>query len=149
MSGGTHDWTDTHPRGARARLIRQALVVAFTSIGSLLALAALSYVCTRESDVVARLGGDELVVAAMVRDEDAAGAFDGRLRELVRAHNARGARPFRVSLSVGSALWRAQDGKDLEAVVQEADAAMYAQERARRSAVTTSGEAIVRPRPKA
>ncbi|AKF04504.1 diguanylate cyclase/phosphodiesterase (GGDEF & EAL domains) with PAS/PAC sensor(s) [Sandaracinus amylolyticus] len=110
---------------------------------------ALLRACARDTDVVARLGGDELVVAAMVRDEDAAGAFDRRLRELVRAHNAREERPFRVSLSVGSALWRARDGKDLEAMVQEADAAMYAQKRARRSAVTTSGEAIVRTRPKA
>jgi diguanylate cyclase (GGDEF)-like protein/PAS domain S-box-containing protein len=99
---------------------------------------------TRESDVVARLGGDELVVLGVVRDADGARIFEQRLRERIREHNTAADRPYRVSLSIGAAVWLPDQERSLDDLLKEADAAMYAQKRASRSAVTMSGEDVVR-----
>jgi diguanylate cyclase (GGDEF)-like protein/PAS domain S-box-containing protein len=103
---------------------------------------------TRGSDVVARLGGDELVVFGLVRDEDAARTFETRLRDAIRTHNERGERAYRVSISIGTARWDPDDPKSIEALLKDADTAMYAQKRLLKRGATPSGHMIVPPRRK-
>lgn len=84
----------------------------------------------RERDVVARLGGDEFVVFAPDAGLGRAEALQRRLRTIVDAHNAAtGEKPFRLSVSVGAAAYDPARPRDLEALLEEADALMYEQKR--------------------
>jgi diguanylate cyclase (GGDEF)-like protein len=84
----------------------------------------------RERDVVARLGGDEFVVFAPDAGPERAGALRRRLRTMVDAHNvATGEKPFRLSVSLGAAAYDPARPRDLEALLDEADALMYEQKR--------------------
>lgn len=100
----------------------------------------------RESDLVARLGGDEFAVLGVVPDASSAEAFARRLDERVRAHNIREDRAYRVSISLGTALFRPGEHTGLDELRAEADAAMYRNKKTRRGeGVTASGEMLVRP----
>jgi diguanylate cyclase (GGDEF)-like protein len=99
----------------------------------------------RDADLVARVGGDEFVVLGVVKDEVGATAFAQRLRERLDAHNASADRAYRVSLSVGTAVFTPGQSTTLDALRAEADAAMYKQKKGRRGdRLTASGETILR-----
>jgi diguanylate cyclase (GGDEF)-like protein len=92
----------------------------------LIAIARLIESHVREGDLVARQGGDEFVVALRgVRDADAAANVASKLvRQLAAPFRVDG-KMVSVSASVGVALYPA-DGADVQAIIQSADAAMYA-----------------------
>ncbi|MDQ2953189.1 MAG: GGDEF domain-containing protein [Chloroflexota bacterium] len=92
---------------------------------ALRAVAAQLRVAVRESDTVARLGGDEF--ALVLRSADVALARDALRRIVVSVETA-----AQVRMSVGSAAFPA-DGRDAEALLAHADAAMYAAKKARRA----------------
>ncbi len=73
--------------------------------------------CVRSEDTVGRLGGDEFAVVAEVADRD----FDRLLRKLRRV-----ADDFEPTLSVSIGAVVANDHDDVEALLQRADQAMYA-----------------------
>lgn len=82
--------------------------------------------CVRKSDCVARFGGDEFVVLLDCLEEAADGEsiarkISGALQETanVRGHECR------MTASIGVALWP-EDGADAEALMRNADVAMYA-----------------------
>jgi diguanylate cyclase (GGDEF)-like protein/PAS domain S-box-containing protein len=78
----------------------------------------------RDSDIVARLGGDEFVV--VLTDVEAAGAqqvADKILRSLATAYNV-GAHRLHSTPSLGIAMFP-QDGDSVEALMKNADTAMY------------------------
>jgi diguanylate cyclase (GGDEF)-like protein/PAS domain S-box-containing protein len=80
----------------------------------------------REHDTVSRLGGDEFVVV-LTRVADVAEVehiIEQRLIPLVREPHRIGASELNVSCSVGIALYP-QDGKDVDHLMRNADAAMY------------------------
>ena len=88
--------------------------------------------CVNPGDTVARLGGDEFVI--LVRHggspEDAQRVADNvleRMREPVWID----ARPLQIAPSIGMALFP-RDGETVEALLKNADAAMYAAKRAGR-----------------
>ncbi|HTU64007.1 MAG TPA: sensor domain-containing diguanylate cyclase, partial [Polyangiales bacterium] len=83
----------------------------------------------RASDIVARLGGDEFVVLAIDANAERADAARQRTRAAVDAWNARGAAPFQLSLSLGTA--QHEPGETIEDLLTRADAEMYQQKRAR------------------
>jgi diguanylate cyclase (GGDEF)-like protein/PAS domain S-box-containing protein len=86
-----------------------------------------------DADVIARLGGDEFVVFALdvaARDLD---RLRRKLRELSDEQVARHARPYRLSMSVGAAFMPGT-AASIAQLLDEADAAMYAQKNARRLA---------------
>ncbi len=81
----------------------------------------------RKSDVLARVGGDEFCA---LLTETTAGAVEiaiARLYGVLGGHNARGHRPYRLSVSVGRASWQGPGACDFEALVRQADQSMYAQ----------------------
>lgn len=103
--------------------------------GALRALAHVLRGTFRDADVLARLGGDEFVVLAHSADPDTAEALTARLQANVARHNAAtGERPFRLSVSCGSAFYDGRHPRGLDEVLAEADARMYEQKRIRQSA---------------
>ena len=86
----------------------------------------------RESDIVARLGGDEFAILAADCDAEGAATMRGRIDQNVEASN-QGTRPyaFRLSVSVGTAVFDPLAPRELDALLEAADQAMYEQKRAR------------------
>ena len=89
----------------------------------------------RHSDVVARLGGDEFVVLAVEAATDTDQALLQRLQRQLDAFNAESALPYELSLSAGIAAYDAASPLGLEEMLAEADLALYARKRGRRSAL--------------
>lgn len=86
----------------------------------------------RPLDVSARLGGDEFVVLAVGEEPEAGGM--GRIVENLAAANATGGFSYDLSLSVGFVVIRPDGPTNLDEVIAEADARMYASKRARKVA---------------
>ena len=113
---------------------------------ALVATAALLRSVLRDSDVVARLGGDEF--AALACDCDAAGieVLKHRLQAAIEAFNERNPEPFRLSISVGGALYDPHRPVTLETLMEVADAKMYEEKRGRsRSDGPSSSDEIEAP----
>jgi diguanylate cyclase (GGDEF)-like protein len=92
----------------------------------------------RASDLIARIGGDEFCVL-LSRDT----AMDGgqileRLERAVAKRNDEPGRRYRLAFSVGVAFFDPSDPVEVERLLEEADAAMYEQKRAKRA-----GHAVV------
>ncbi|HET8541935.1 MAG TPA: diguanylate cyclase [Anaeromyxobacter sp.] len=90
----------------------------------------------RKVDLVARYGGEEFAVMLARADRDAALAAAEALRAAVEAANVpHGASEAgRVTISIGIGVFP-EDGRDLGALIDAADAALYAAKRAGRNAV--------------
>jgi diguanylate cyclase (GGDEF)-like protein len=90
----------------------------------------------RKVDLVARYGGEEFAVVLPRADRAAALAAGEKLRAAVAeaAIPHDGVGPGHVTISVGVAVWP-EDGADLGALIDGADAALYAAKRAGRDAV--------------
>jgi diguanylate cyclase (GGDEF)-like protein len=84
-------------------------------------------------DLISRLGGDEFVVLTVNGDVDRAAVLEARVRSAVAEFNARGLRPYRLSISVGSAALDTGSPVPLEDLLAQADERMYEQKRERRS----------------
>lgn len=89
--------------------------------------------CVRRDDVVARLGGDEFVVLLerLSRIEDAASIAETIVANMQQEVNVGGS-PLRVTASIGIAVYP-QDGDSAEALLKNADAAMYEAKQAGRN----------------
>ena len=92
----------------------------------------------RDTDVVARYGGEEFAVVMPETDLRGALVIAERLREAVAARSFQTELgPVRVTLSVGLAA-SPQDGTEMDALVQLADACLYRAKREGRNRVVTS-----------
>lgn len=86
----------------------------------------------RASDLAGRIGGDEFCVLLMGDpDLDADRAVE-RMRATTVAHNARPARDFRVSLSIGLSALAPGRSVTLEELIDAADEGMYEDKRGKR-----------------
>lgn len=92
----------------------------------------------RESDVLARLGGDEFVAFALDFTAPHLEGLRVRVRALADEQTKERRRPYRLSMSVGAAYSQAGSRKPLPDLLEEADAAMYRQKRARHAAGNVS-----------
>jgi diguanylate cyclase (GGDEF)-like protein/PAS domain S-box-containing protein len=99
----------------------------------------------RNSDILARLGGDEFVVLAAMGPEESAESLTTRLQEKFSASNARGNRPYNLSVSVGLAHFDDEESHSIEELMARADGAMYEDKRTKRSRVSFPPQSI-RPR---
>jgi diguanylate cyclase (GGDEF)-like protein len=86
----------------------------------------------RDSDVIARLGGDEFAILAVSNTTDSGSVMLARLEENVLAFNLREKLPYRLSASVGVIRIETDKVTSIEAVLQEADQAMYEEKRRRK-----------------
>ena len=114
---------DTHGHTEGSRLIADAA----DAIRSVL----------RPSDLAARLGGDEFCLLLMGGDPTVE-LLESRLGDAVEQRNATSSRPSRLSVSLGAATSRSGDRRSLDDLVQEADARMYEQKRAKHAERPTS-----------
>ena len=85
----------------------------------------------RSSDILARIGGDEFAALVLETAEGSAQALVGRVREKLLQLNVMSERPYPISLSIGVTVRPAGTRAGLEALLAEADAAMYEQKKSR------------------
>lgn len=93
---------------------------------ALIAFAELLRTALRESDVIGRLGGDEFV--ALLTDADAVHTADiiGRMQDALDAVNREQQRGYDIRFSVGVTEYNSARHPAFDALLAEADAAMYA-----------------------
>lgn len=83
----------------------------------------------RDSDIVARLGGDEFVVLATDVAHGTAPLIVERLRQELASRNQRDGFPYRLSFSVGVAVFDPTRPPEIEELLATADAMLYEQKR--------------------
>lgn len=88
----------------------------------------------RKADVLGRLGGDEFVVLLAEGTSDGADRALERLRTNVDAFNREAARPYRLSVSVGLSWYDPAAPAPVDALIEQADRAMYVEKLAKRKA---------------
>jgi len=82
----------------------------------------------RESDIIAQIGGDEFVVLSESTEENGEIVLT-RLDENIKDHNAKGARRYTLSISVGTTQFDPKYPISIDELLSKADALMYAQKR--------------------
>jgi len=82
--------------------------------------------CVRNSDTVARLGGDEfiIVIPAVIQVEDIAKVAEKIIYAMEKPFEIEGAHKIHVSTSIGISLYPT-DGQNVDALLKNADTAMY------------------------
>jgi diguanylate cyclase (GGDEF)-like protein/PAS domain S-box-containing protein len=86
----------------------------------------------RESDILARIGGDEFAVLAVGASEEDTDIVIARLKANLKTQNAKEGRRYRLSISIGSARYRAEFPSSLEKLMAEADALMLERKRGKK-----------------
>jgi diguanylate cyclase (GGDEF)-like protein/PAS domain S-box-containing protein len=88
----------------------------------------------RDSDLCGRLGGDEFVALAVNCLDPTGAVLLRRLDERLAHHNAREGRAFQLSMGRGVARFDPSNPKSLQQLLDEADARLYEDKRARKAA---------------
>lgn len=88
----------------------------------------------RTSDVTARVGGDEFVVLTTVAQGDEAEGVVARLKANIESFNENNPRPYKLSVSFGTAELDPEGEIDLIDLLNRADCRMYEHKRNRRLA---------------
>lgn len=94
----------------------------------------------RSSDVVGRLGGDEFAVFATDATADGVARTVERLRRELHEYNQASRRGYDIKFSYGSVAYDPDRHDDISDLIEEADAAMFAEKRERQ---TAGGQASV------
>lgn len=87
----------------------------------------------RTSDLIARLGGDEFIVLALNAPAAGVQKMKTRLKSNLDRHNSQN-RYYQLSLSIGIAQFDPNHETSLEAMIVEADKALYENKRKKRLA---------------
>jgi diguanylate cyclase (GGDEF)-like protein len=83
----------------------------------------------RGGNLIARLGGDEFAVLASHESTGELKVLGARLQGEIDALNASRRRPYRLSASVGAAIYEHGDSGSFEELISRADSLMYEQKR--------------------
>jgi two-component system cell cycle response regulator len=81
----------------------------------------------RSSDIIARLGGDEFVVLALETSHTNVDILSTRLQKNIDIYNARENRPYKLSVSIGTAYYDPESSCSIDELVTRADKLMYEQ----------------------
>lgn len=87
----------------------------------------------RSSDVLARLGGDEFTALAAVEPDGGISSLVSRIHEKFDKHNALRVSPYKLSISIGIALFDCEKSQSMEELMSQADAAMYENKRSKKA----------------
>ncbi|HJN17251.1 MAG TPA: GGDEF domain-containing response regulator [Armatimonadota bacterium] len=85
----------------------------------------------RDSDIIARLGGDEFAVLMVDFPPDETDRLPGRLLRTMAEHNTSKARPYTLSVSLGTAFYDPKDPCSIFELLHRADQQMYSDKRQR------------------
>lgn len=88
----------------------------------------------RSSDIIARFGGDEFVILAIESGGCSAGVMLDRLHAELEQHSEANDE-YKVSLSVGVAVYEWNNPQSIESLLARADQAMYAMKQTKRNAL--------------
>jgi|SRR5579864_7300561 len=88
----------------------------------------------RRSDILSRIGGDEFAILIVDVDAKCGGVVLRRIQQKVHSCNANLCRRYALSLSVGIVATDVTQHADLERLLHEADALMYAQKQKKKAA---------------
>ncbi|MFB0699917.1 GGDEF domain-containing protein [Pseudomonas protegens] len=102
--------------------------------GALKTFADVLRIAFRESDVIGRLGGDEFVALLTAADHVETSAIMARLRDILDERNATLKRGYDIRFSVGQIEYDAGRHPDIEALLADADKAMYLHKQASKRA---------------
>ena len=80
--------------------------------------------------MVARVGGDEFVIMAMLSGENEAAEFKQSMNDAMECVNEEHTLPYRLGISVGYCAY--ERGESLEAMMNRADEALYAEKRSKK-----------------
>jgi diguanylate cyclase (GGDEF)-like protein len=87
----------------------------------------------RQDDFVARFGGDEFVLLLPGANSESLGEVSRRINALAGNRAATGERPYRLSFSVGAALYDPESDRDAAGYLAKLDKAMYADKLTRKA----------------
>jgi len=94
----------------------------------------------RRSDILSRIGGDEFAILIADVDKNCADVVLRRIQRKLDSCNANPGRRYALSLSVGIVVANVAEHADLEQLLHQADALMYAQKQKKKST-----QELVRP----
>ncbi len=83
----------------------------------------------RETDIIGRLGGDEFVVFPVGRDKNEIQKVTDRLTGNIENYNAKRENGYKLSISIGMALYEPESVAKLDGLLAEADRLMYEQKK--------------------
>ena len=86
----------------------------------------------RKSDIICRIGGDEFAVLASNFDESYPQNIINRLQHYVDVQNSESSKHYKLSMSIGFALYDPAAPCSLEILMARADQSMYEQKKARK-----------------
>jgi diguanylate cyclase (GGDEF)-like protein/PAS domain S-box-containing protein len=86
----------------------------------------------RQADLIARIGGDEFALLAANLEPDHELALTARLEAQLDRVNAGKDRRYRLACALGMAFFQPKQSKDLESLLKQADALMYADKKRRK-----------------
>ena len=85
----------------------------------------------RGADIIARIGGDEFAVVTVEARKDSTGILTTRLQDNLDARNAASSLGYKLSMSVGTARYDAENPCSIIELLDRADVLMYTQKQAK------------------
>ncbi len=85
--------------------------------------------CVRRNDIIARYGGDEFLILMDIDKQAMLDTSVARIRRCIETFNCSGSRPYRLSLSIGTAIYDPASQMDAETFIHHIDNLMYEDKR--------------------